>query len=98
MNHQLIIRPEAESEMAEAFDWYEERQPGLGLEFLQCVGAAFSNILNNPGQFPQIYRTIRRTLIRRFPYQVCFTINDRLVVILSVFHAKRDPKRWQNRI
>ena len=30
MNLELIIRPEAEADIAEAFDWYEKRVPGLG--------------------------------------------------------------------
>jgi hypothetical protein len=34
MIRRLIIRPEAEAEMAEAFDWYEERLSGLGASFL----------------------------------------------------------------
>jgi hypothetical protein len=37
MIRRLIIRPEAEAEMAEAFDWYEERLSGLGASFLLCV-------------------------------------------------------------
>jgi hypothetical protein len=28
---ELIIRPEAEEEMAEAYNWYEERMLGLGV-------------------------------------------------------------------
>ena len=34
MIRRLVIRPEAEAEMTEAFDWYEERLPGLGASFL----------------------------------------------------------------
>ncbi len=34
MNFELIIRPEAEADIADAFDWYESRVPGLGSEFL----------------------------------------------------------------
>jgi len=30
MNLELVIRPEAEADIAEAFDWYEKRVPGLG--------------------------------------------------------------------
>ena len=30
MSRRLIIRPEAEGEIADAFDWYESRVPGLG--------------------------------------------------------------------
>lgn len=41
----LIIRPKAEAEMTEAFDWYEDRSPGLGSEFLLCVDAAFNDLI-----------------------------------------------------
>ena len=34
MSRRLIVRPEAEEELTDAFDWYEDRVPGLGSEFL----------------------------------------------------------------
>ena len=34
MRYQLIIRPEAEAELTEAFDWYERRVAGLGGDLL----------------------------------------------------------------
>ena len=98
MSCRLIVRPEAEDEMADAFDWYEERVPGLGSDFLLCVDAVFNAIVRNPLQFPRIHRIARRALTRRFPYEVFFVEDDERVVILSVFHAKRNPKRWQERI
>ena len=46
MSRRLIVRPEAEAEMADAFDWYEARVPGLGSEFcLLCVDAVFNTAL-----------------------------------------------------
>ncbi len=39
VSRRLIVRPEAEAEMGEAFDWYEDCVPGLGSEFLLCVDA-----------------------------------------------------------
>ena len=65
MSRRLIVRPEAEAEMGEAFDWYEDRVPGLGSEFLLCVDAVFSAILRNPEQFPRVHRVARRALTRR---------------------------------
>ena len=47
MNLELIIRPEAEADIAEAFDWYENRVPGLGSEFLLVLDALFNSILRN---------------------------------------------------
>jgi len=97
MKRRLIIRPEAEAEMVDAFDWYENRVPGLGAEFLLCVDAAFSALLRNPAQFPCVHRIVRRALTRRFPYEVFFVEDNERVVVLSVFHAKRNPKSWQER-
>ena len=42
MTLQLIVRPEAEAEMSEALDWYEERLPGLGSDFLLNVDATLN--------------------------------------------------------
>ena len=98
MSRRLIVRPEAEAEMTDAFDWYEDRVPGLGSEFLLCVDAVFNAILRSPQQYPRIHKIVRRALTRRFPFEVFFVEDDERVVVLSVFHAKRNPKRWQERI
>lgn len=68
MSRRLLIRPEAEAEMAAAFDWYEKRVAGLGAKFLLCVDDAFHSISRNPLQFPRVHRTARRAITRRFPY------------------------------
>lgn len=94
----LVIRPEAEAEMTEAFDWYEERIPGLGNDFLLCVDATLNSIARSPELYPRIYRIARRALIRRFPYEIFFLDETDKIIVLSVFHAKRNPKSWQERI
>ena len=43
----LIIRPEAESELLDAIDWYEARSTGLGSELLRCIDAWFQRVLRN---------------------------------------------------
>ncbi len=45
MSRRLIVRPEAEGEMADAFDWFEDRVSGLGSEFLLCADSVFSEEL-----------------------------------------------------
>lgn len=98
MSHRLIVRPEAEAELAEAFDWYEDRVSGLGSDFLLCVDAVLNAVLRDPQHYPRIHRVVRRALTRRFPYEVFFVEDDERIVVLSIFHAKRNPKRWQERI
>ena len=97
MPRELIIRPEAEAELGEAFEWYESRVQGLGSEFLLAIDATLSGILRNPLQHPLVHKTVRRALLRRFPYEIFFVLGNHHIVILSVFHAKRNPKRWTDR-
>ena len=51
MSHRLSIRPEAEADMAEAFEWYEERQPALGYEYCEHNRYLFITPDTNQAQF-----------------------------------------------
>jgi plasmid stabilization system protein ParE len=93
----LIVRPEAESELLEAIDWYETRSPGLGSELLRCIDACFQRVLRNPELYPVVHRGIRMAIIRRFPYLVLYRLGDESITVIAVFHAKRDPKNWKSR-
>jgi len=67
MSRGLIVRPEAEAELAQAFEWYESHIAGLGLDFIRAVDILFNSILRNPLMYPVVYKTVRRGLTRRFP-------------------------------
>ena len=97
MNYKLIVRPEAEAELEEAYLWYEQQIVGLGSQFLLSVDAVINTIRRNPLRYPVVYKDIHRALTRRFPYQIFFTVDDTYVVIIAVFHGMRDPSVWQSR-
>ncbi len=48
----LIIAPEAQQDIEEAYDWYELRRPGLGEDFLGCVDAGINKICRIPELHP----------------------------------------------
>ena len=45
---ELIIAPEAQQDLDEAYYWYENRRLGLGEEFLGCVDACIQAICCMP--------------------------------------------------
>ena len=94
----ILIIPEAEAEIKEAYQWYEKRSECLGNDFLLCMEEALTKILRNPGVHPVVHREIHRALIRRFPYGVFYQMKEDKIIVLAVFHARRDPKRWKSRI
>jgi hypothetical protein len=52
MTLRLITEPEAETELEEAADRYEESVSGLGLEFLAEMRRRTRDVLDNPRRFP----------------------------------------------
>jgi len=97
MKRTIIIRPEAEQDIREAYSWYETQMSGLGANFLLRIDAALSSVQRNPRQYPLIHQEVRRCLVRRFPYGILFLEEDKRIIVLAVFHAKRDPRSWQER-
>ena len=59
MSLPLILRPEAEQDIAEARDWYEQHRDGLGSEFLDEVEACFARIRQFPEAYAAGYRGVR---------------------------------------
>lgn len=98
MAEHLIIRPEAEADLTDAFNWHEKQLEGLGSDFLNSVEAALFAIKRNPDCSPFIHRQIRRQLIRRFPYGIFYTQNGSTIVVIAVFHARRNPGSWRKRL
>ena len=97
MTYKVIVRPEAEREIQEAFDWYEERDEGLGLEFLRAADACLSTVQRNPASSPIVHEQVRRALLRKFPYALFYLVREDTVVVLACFHAKRSPADWLRR-
>jgi plasmid stabilization system protein ParE len=94
----LLLAPEADRDLTEAYGWYEERQCGLGEDFLSCVDAGLQSIIRMPEMYSVIYKNYRQALVRRFPYTVIYEWHDDVVTVYSVFHTSRDPDKWKKRL
>jgi plasmid stabilization system protein ParE len=95
---ELLIAPEAERDITEAYIWYEGRRSGLGEEFLTSVDACLENIRRGPDIYPVVHESYRRSLIRRFPYAVFYEQSGTTVTINAVFHTSRNPDKWRQRL
>jgi hypothetical protein len=76
MKRSILIRPEVQIEVQETFDWYEERAAGLGFELLRAADACLSKIKRNPLAFPVVHVSVRRALLRKFPYAILYLVTD----------------------
>ncbi|HEX7315992.1 MAG TPA: type II toxin-antitoxin system RelE/ParE family toxin [Pyrinomonadaceae bacterium] len=97
MAYNVIVRPEAAREIQEAFDWYEGRGEGLGLEFLRAADACLASVRRNPSAFQPVHQQVRRALLRKFPYALFYVTADDSIVVIACFHVRRSPADWQRR-
>ena len=89
--YRLLTDVAGDADIEAAFDWYESEQPGLGLEFLDEVRAAYARILDGPFKYQELRSGIRRALTRRFPYAIYFSLENDLIVVIAVLDTARDP-------
>ena len=97
MTLEVVFRPAAKAEFDGAALWYEDRRPGLGTEFVMEIDRAVGLAAAHPARFPANVGEIRCVRVRRFPYSVFYRAEADRIVVLAVFHARRDPAIWQGR-
>lgn len=98
MKYKVIVRPEAEDDLKEAFSWYEDNRTGLGHDFLMQVDAGINFIKRNPDVHPIEYKGTKKHLIKRFPYKIIYLVEEEKIVILAVIHGKRNPVLIRKRV
>jgi toxin ParE1/3/4 len=95
----LVLLPEAEGEIVAALEWYEQRRPGLGVDFLADLEIAIRDIWEHPEAWP-VWRPkfpFRKRVMARFPYVIMYRITDEQIRVVAVAHAKRRPGYWAER-
>lgn len=97
MKLQVVFRRVAKAELDEAIDWYETRELGLGKRFARAITSEVERISDAPDRFPHSHLDLRRIVVREFPYTIHYLVESEQVVIVAVFHAKRDPRRLRYR-
>ncbi|NGZ94696.1 MAG: hypothetical protein CV089_00935 [Nitrospira sp. WS110] len=67
MTRRIVFRPEVETDLAEAVDWYEMRGQGLGAEFLRSLDAVIAQVQRRPALYPIVFGSARRRCCAGFP-------------------------------
>ena len=97
MSFTLIVKPIAEKDIQRAFDWYEEKQLGLGEAFLDQIDMVFDQISSRPKAFQKRYKEVRINFTKQFPYGVHYIIEQKKVIVLAVFGESQSPDLWNKR-
>jgi toxin ParE1/3/4 len=85
-----------------AAEWYDAREPGLGLAFVDAVIAGIEAIVARPSAWQRdclvAGREVRRFVLARFPFSVFYYCEREAVFVVAVAHGKRLPGAWRPRV
>lgn len=94
MVFKIKILPLAENEIDETIEFYESRSKGLGKQFLSYLKAYLQVLKTHPELF-EIKKEpgYRELTLVKFPFVIIYEIIGNEVIVYSVFHTSRNPKK-----
>lgn len=89
----IEISGKGKAELIDAWNWYENKQQGLGDRFILAFEKKLSVIIKNPTRNVCRVEGFRETLINKFPFLIIYFLHENSIIVSSVFHTSRNPKK-----
>ena len=95
MGYSYLFDPLAAEEYERAFSWYEKKSYLAADNFIIRVQEAITAICDDPYRYRNGYKNLRELALKKYPYHIIYHIDEdhSTVVIVSIFHMKRNPKK-----
>ncbi|HQI42399.1 MAG: hypothetical protein B6D44_02400 [Ignavibacteriales bacterium UTCHB2] len=87
----------ASIELDDAIEYYEIQLQGLGKKFLDEVLDSIALITQFPDLFPKNSEHTRKAVLRKFPFNIIYTLFKDDIYIIAVAHQNRQPEYWIER-
>jgi hypothetical protein len=95
---QIYFTEPAAIELADAFDFYEIQLRGLGKEFITELEETVQLISKFPELWSENSKHTRKAVIKRFPYNLVYSVYNNKIHIIAVAHQNRNPEYWIDRL
>lgn len=89
--HKIVFTSRANSNILDAFNYYESAQKDLGNYFLDSLENSFISIESSPDIYKFVYKSFQQAKIKRFPYVIVFECRSEEILILTVFNTYQNP-------
>jgi len=90
--------PQAQPDLIDACDWYEEHRSGLGGELRETLGRYTELLREFPESHPVVFTRVRRASLGRFPWSVHYLVESDRILVVALFHHSRHPLQWRGRV
>ena len=98
MSYTFVNKPSVGKDIIEATDYYKKNNPKLAKQFLLRIRQAKTHINRSPFGFQIKYKSVRTLLLKQFPYQIHYLVDDtkKTIVILAIIHSYKNPKDYSD--
>src|SRR4051812_30410160 len=86
-----LFTENARAEVIKHAVFYEQKQDGLGLRFMNEVNEAAEEISVLPTGYASYYKHTRERKTKNFPYKLIYTIEKEMIFIHAVYPIRANP-------
>lgn len=88
----IQILDEAQADLREGVEFYEQQNVGLGTYFLDTIFSDIESLILYAGVHIKL-NSYYRLLSKTFPYAVYYLIDGNIIKIYAILDCRRNPKR-----
>jgi plasmid stabilization system protein ParE len=88
----IQILDEAQADLREGAEFYEQQNAGLGTYFLDTIFSDINSLILYAGVHIKL-NDHNRLLSKTFPYAVYYQIDGDIIKIYAILDCRRNPKR-----
>jgi hypothetical protein len=94
----LEILEAARDDLIEGFGFYESGEKGIGDYFLASLYADIESLKIFGGIHRRVYTNLHRSLSKRFPFAIYYSVENDIVTIRAILDCRRDPSWIRSRL
>lgn len=87
------VLDKAENDLTQAYWFYEAQQTGLGSEFRESIYSDLDALESTASVHRIAYRQYHRSLAKRFPYAIYYSVTEDTAFVYAIVDCRRDPAR-----
>ena len=95
MKYTHVFEPAAIGEYVAALEWYNERSETAAKNFIKEIKEKIKDVCSDPLRYPNTYKHFREKSLKKYPFCIVYFVDEikHMVVIMSVYHHKRNPHK-----
>ena len=98
MNLPVVFLAGADADLQAAFNRFEDYREGFGVEFMTAVDAHLTRVSAFPLLAPVYLQTIRRQVMRGFPYGIFYEPHATRVIVIAILDLRQNPEQIRHRL